>query len=87
MHGPEIACIRMPVSRRNGRERAFLKSLHKTALMLEDCLEAHEALFEALYPTQSCSSLTARLMRRRLGKLQLTIARLESGHVGMPLKL
>jgi hypothetical protein len=55
--------------------------------MLEECLEAHEAVFEAQYPVQPPSSLTARLMGRRLDKLRLTIARLESSHAGTPLKI
>jgi hypothetical protein len=80
MHGPEVAYVPTPVSGPNQRERAFLKSLHRTAVMLEECLEAHEALFEAQYPARSCSSLTERIMRRRLDKLQLTIRRVESSH-------
>lgn len=85
MQGHEVAYVRTRVSRPNERERAFLESLQKTAEMLEECLEAHEALFEAQYPAQSCSSLTARVMRRRLDKLQLTITRVESSHGGTPL--
>ena len=55
--------------------------------MLEECLEAHEAVFEAQYPVHSSTSLTARLMRRRLEKLHLTIARLETSRAGMSLNM
>lgn len=87
MRGRETVYVRTPVSRPNARERAFLRSLHTTAVMLEECLEAHEAVFEAQYPVHSSTSLTARLMRRRLEKLHLTIARLETSRAGMSLNM
>lgn len=87
MRGRETVYGRTPVSRPNVRERAFLKSLHTTAMMLEECLEAHEAVFEAQYPVHASTSLTTRLMRRRLDNLQLTIARLESSRAETSLNM